>query len=171
MQPLPKGNRLGIITYSGGIGVLAIDQAAKYGLTGTKLMSQTEDALNRIAPGLGKMPVDIGPVAPRVKDYLRVYPGILEAVMADEHVDALFNVLWADTRGNTLKAYMGAYEGVRDCYGKPLVSWVYGTERQAVNDHVGHLEDLGFPVFRDPETSIKAIGMAFRYARMNNRCS
>lgn len=43
-QPLPKGNRMGILTYTGEIGGLAIDQEAGYGLNATRLMPQTRDS-------------------------------------------------------------------------------------------------------------------------------
>jgi acyl-CoA synthetase (NDP forming) len=166
MQPLPRGNRLGIISYTGGVGVLATDEGTKYGLAVTRLRPKTSKILNGIFPGLGVMPVDIGPMAPVVKDFLSLYPKILKSVMADENVDALFNVLWADSTGMSIESYIKAYEEVKGHYQKPLVSWVYGPDKKLVRDTAERLENLGFPVFSNPETAIRAIGLAFRYARI-----
>jgi acyl-CoA synthetase (NDP forming) len=166
MQPLPRGNRLGIISYTGGVGVLATDEGTKYGLAVTRLSRKTSEILNGIFPGLGVMPVDIGPMAPVVKDFLSLYPKILKSVMADENVDALFNVLWADSTGMHTESYIKAYEEVKGDTQKPLVSWVYGPDKGLVRDIAERLEYLGFPVFSDPETAIKAMGLAFRYTRI-----
>jgi acyl-CoA synthetase (NDP forming) len=166
MQPLPRGNRLGIISYTGGVGVLATDEGTKYGLAGTRLTGKTSEILNGIFPGLGVIPVDIGPMAPVVKDFLSLYPKIVKAVMADENVDALFNVLWADSTGMSMESYIKAYEGVKGHTQKPLVSWVYGPDKGLVSDIAKQIENLGFPVFSSPETAIKAMGLALRYARI-----
>ncbi|MGD9031749.1 MAG: CoA-binding protein [Desulfobacteraceae bacterium] len=166
MQPLPRGNRLGIISYTGGVGVLATDEGTKYGLAVTRLRPKTSEILNGMFPGLGAMPVDVGPMAPVVKDFLPLYPKILKSVMADENVDILFNVMWADATGTNRDAYIEAYEEVKDHDQKPLVSWVYGPNRRLVRDTAERLEDLGFPVFSHPERAIKAMGLALRYARI-----
>jgi acyl-CoA synthetase (NDP forming) len=52
LQPLPTGNRLGIVTFTGMVGVLAIDEGAKYGLSMAKLSPEIADRLNSIFPGL-----------------------------------------------------------------------------------------------------------------------
>jgi acyl-CoA synthetase (NDP forming) len=166
MQPLPRGNRLGIISYTGGVGVLASDEGTKYGLVITHLRPKTSEILNEIFPGLGVMPVDIGPMAPVVKDFLSLYPKILKSVMADENVDALFNVLWADSTGMSIESYIKAYEDVKGHYQKPLVSWVYGPDKGLVRDTAERLENLGFPVFSKPESAIKAMGLALQYAQI-----
>jgi len=171
MQPLPRGNRLGIISYTGGVGVLATDEGTKYGLALTRLGPKTSEILNGIFPGLGVIPVDIGPMAPVVKDFLALYPRILKSVLADENVDALFNVLWADSTGMSIESYIKAYEEVKGHDQKPLVSWVYGPDKGLVRDTAERLENLGFPVFSDPETAIKAMGLAFRYAQIRSRKS
>jgi len=61
LQPLPKGNRLGMVTFTGGVGVLAIDEGAKYGLSVARLSPEITKKLNAIFPDLGKSVVDIGP--------------------------------------------------------------------------------------------------------------
>ena len=163
-QPLPKGNRFGLVSYTGAIGVLAADEGAKYGLAMASLASETAGMFEDLFPGLGGMPVDIGPMIPSVKDFSTVYSGILQAVLQDENVDSLFNVLWADAGGNNTKAYLDAYEELKGSARKPVVTWIYGPDSAKVRDLTGRIEELGFPVFGEPERCVKALGLLFKYA-------
>ncbi len=165
MQPLPRGNRFGMVSYTGAVGVAALDAGARYGLVRAQLSESTVKMLEGMFPGLGHVPVDIGPMIPSVKDFSSVYTRILTAVMNDENVDCLFNVLWADARGRNTKAYVEGYEALKDCSRKPVATWVYGPSLSMIGDVSDRLESLGFPVFREPEQCIKALGLAYRYAK------
>jgi len=168
-QPLPKGNRLGIMSFTGGVAVLAIDEGAKFDLAVTSLNPETAERLNSIFPGFGEIPVDMGPVMAAVRDAFDRYPEILHAVMADSKVDALFNVLWANPSGNIVKRYLQAYEALSGVSSKPLVTWVYGPSAELASELSGRLEDMGFPVFSSPASAIKALGLAWKYAQWRNR--
>ncbi|MBN2122714.1 MAG: hypothetical protein JW821_00335, partial [Deltaproteobacteria bacterium] len=164
-QPLPRRERLGILTVTGGVAVMAIDRGAQYGLRLTRLSPSTASMLDRIFPGAGQMPVDIGPMMAAVKDAFSRYAGILDAVMADPNVDALFHVPWANPAGEIIEDYLRAYEAVRGRYDKPLATWVYGPDSRVAKDFGLRLEDMGFPVFKEPETAVKSLGLALQYAK------
>jgi acyl-CoA synthetase (NDP forming) len=164
-QPLPQGHRLGIVTVTGGVGVITIDRAARYGLRIHPLSAGTREKLDGIFPGTGNMPVDIGPMMAAVKDAFSLYPRMLQAVMADENVDLLFNVLWANAQEAVLERYMEAYHGLKGRYAKPIATWVYGPSEEGRRELAGRLERMGFPVFRSPEAAVKALGLAWEYAR------
>ncbi|MGD2125881.1 MAG: CoA-binding protein [Desulfobacteraceae bacterium] len=168
-QRLPAGNRLGIMSFTGGVAVLVIDEGAKYDLAVTTLSPETTEMLNRIFPGLGSVPVDMGPVMAAVKDAFARYPEILSAVMADRNVDALFNVLWANPTGSIVKRYIEAYEMVRDRTPKPLVTWIYGPSTRTKADLAERIEEMGFPVFEHLESAVKALGLAYKYAQIRQR--
>ena len=131
-QPLPKGNRMGIITVTGGVGVLSIDEGAKYGLVVSTLSNQTRDFLDNIFPNLGEIPVDIGPPAAAIKNFPSRYPEIYNAVMADENVDSLFTILWVDHSGGLVESYEMVYKQLKDKYNKPLVTCIYGPNPRVV---------------------------------------
>jgi len=170
-QPLPEGNRLAIITITGGVGVLSIDEGAKYGLVITSLSQQTKDSFNAIFPNLGEIPVDIGPPAAAIRDFSSRYPEIFHAVIADEHVDCLFNILWIDPAGGLIEAYETAFKRMKEVYRKPVVTWFYGPDRTRVDEMRERIEGLGFPVFPDPETSMRALGMALTFKNLAGRGS
>jgi acyl-CoA synthetase (NDP forming) len=163
-QPLPRGNRFGLVSYTGAVGVQAADVGAQYGLAMAGLTPETSRMFEGLFPGLGGMPVDIGPMIPSVKDFSTVYSGILQAVLNDENVDSLFNILWADAGGNNTKAYINAYEELKGSASKPVVTWIYGPDPVKLRNLRDQIEGLGFPVFGEPERCIKALGLLFKYA-------
>jgi acyl-CoA synthetase (NDP forming) len=133
-------------------------------LTLAGLAPETAAAFDELFPGLGGMPVDIGPMIPSVKDFSTVYSEILQAVLRDENVDSLLNVLWADPYGNNTKAYLETYRELNDSVRKPIVTWIYGPNPGKIQDLTQQIETLGFPVFSEPERCVKALGLLFRYA-------
>jgi acyl-CoA synthetase (NDP forming) len=164
-QPLPAGGRLGITTFTGGVGVVVIDEGAKYGMGLTTLSAETRESLDAIYQGLGAMPVDIGPMMAAVKNPFGVYPGVVEAVAADPNVDMLFNVLWANPTAIIVSTYMEAYERLRDRVRKPIATWIYGPNSEVAADLTAQIEEMGFPVFNSPEKCVQALGLAWAYKR------
>ena len=165
-QPLPRGGRLGIITFTGGVGVVTIDKGAKYGMGLTRLSGETRRALDAIYRGLGTMPVDIGPMMAAVKNPFELYPGVIEAVVEDSNVDVLFNVLWANPTGIIVSSYLKAYERIKDRVRKPIATWIYGPDPEVSADLTKRVEEMGFPVFPTPEKCIQALGLALQYSRI-----
>jgi acetyltransferase len=162
-QPLPKGNRLGIVTFTGGVGVLAIDEGAKYDLSIARLSPGIAEKLNAIFPGLGKPVVDLGPPL-AVDSYITIYSDILKTVLLDENIDCLFNVIWTSPFEGFVEEYLKCYESIQGTHQKTIATWIYGPSISLINRMSGRMEDLGFPVFSDPETAIKALGIAYQYS-------
>jgi acetyltransferase len=163
LQPLPKGNRMGIVTFTGGVGVLAIDEGAKYGLTVAKLSPETGDKLNGIFPGLGKTVVDIGPPM-AVNNYMMIYAEIIKTVLGDNNMDCLFNVIWTSPFEEFVEEYLKFYRELKRNDQKTIATWVYGPSIPLINKLSSGLEDLGFPVFSELETAMKALGVAYHYS-------
>ena len=163
-QSLPKGNRLGIITFTGGVGVLAIDEAAKQGLYVPGLSPETMERLNAVFPHLGKTIVDIGPPMAVANHYLSIYPEIVEAVLKDDRIDCVFNVVWTGPSEESVDEYLKIYRQLKEINEKPVATWVYGPRLPLIHEMTRRLEEIGFPVFEGLEMAIKALGMASRYA-------
>ena len=163
LQPLPKGNRLGIVTLTGAVGVLAIDEGAKYGLSAARLSPETIEKLNAIFPSLGKSVVDMGPPM-ALGSYIAIYPDILKTVLADDNIDCLLNVIWTSPFKEFVEEYLKFYEGLQGSYQKTIATWIYGPSVPLIKEMSGRMEDLGFPVFSDVETAMKALGIAYQYS-------
>jgi acyl-CoA synthetase (NDP forming) len=168
-QEIPSGNRVGIVTVTGGVAVTAIDECTKQGLSLAKLGGATTSALDRLFVGLGNNPVDVGPMMAAVPNAFGLYPRILGALLGDENVDVLFTVLWASPAANIVDRYVETYDGFKARFRKPVVTWIYGPDAGAVAELGGRLERSGFPVFDTPEKCIRALGLLHRYALVKGR--
>jgi acyl-CoA synthetase (NDP forming) len=163
LQSPPKGNQLGMVTFTGGVGVLAIDEGAKYGLSIAKLSPEIAKKLNGIFPGLGKAVVDIGPPM-AVSSYMAIYCDALKTVLAEDHIDCLLNVIWTSPFEESVEEYLKFYKTVQGKYEKTIATWIYGPSIPLIHRLSGRMEDLGFPVFSDLEMAIKALGIAYQYS-------
>jgi acyl-CoA synthetase (NDP forming) len=163
-QPLPRGGRLGIVTFTGGVGVLAVDEAAKYGLSVSKLSAKTSATLNAIFPDLGKTIVDMGPATAVMNNYMDIYSKILTTVLEDDTMDCLFNVIWASPFESFVEEYLTFYDKIKRRYQKTIATWLYGPSIPLLKEMSSRMEDLGFPVFPDLEMAIKALGITYQYA-------
>jgi acyl-CoA synthetase (NDP forming) len=165
-QPLPKGNRLGIITSSGSMGALATDIAVTQGLVLPPLSSETIKHIQAVSPDWMniKNPLDLGPSA----NYSRFLPLLLN----DPEIDLVLAIMvipYAVIRG--FKA-MGLQP--KDWFGdivafrrqaphKPLVLVVVGHP-----DFVEEISLLGgpsLPVFTSPEPAARALADLWRYSK------
>ncbi len=84
--PIPKGNRVAIITNSGGPGIMATDAICEYGLEMAKISDKTKTVLQSFLPAAAsvKNPIDMIASAP-----IGHYKETLETVIADENVDMI----------------------------------------------------------------------------------
>jgi len=85
-----RGRRVGIITVSGGAGIIAADAAGKYGLEIAGFSPDTMAALNDVFPDWMSPgnPVDIWP-AGMARGYRGVITGALDKILSDDSVDAV----------------------------------------------------------------------------------
>ena len=84
--PIPKDDRVAIITNSGGPGIMATDAVCEYGMQMAKISDATKDKLRSFLPSAAsvKNPIDMIASAP-----IEHYKQTLETVIADENVDMI----------------------------------------------------------------------------------
>lgn len=84
--PIPKGNKVAIITNSGGPGIMATDAVCEYGLEMAPITDKTKEELKSFLPEAAsvKNPIDMIASA-GLEHYMRT----LETVIADENVDMI----------------------------------------------------------------------------------
>jgi acyl-CoA synthetase (NDP forming)/GNAT superfamily N-acetyltransferase len=88
-QPLPAGDRVAIVSNAGGIGVLAADACADNGLQVARVSAATRRRLRRLLPAPTALS---GPVATAATVSDETFRACLEAVAADDGVDAVLAV-------------------------------------------------------------------------------
>ncbi len=178
-QPVPRGNRIGILTHSGGPGAAAADTAERCGLRLAQLSPETIDALSPHVPHTASVsnPVDLT-FNRNPEDYMQLLPRIL---LQDENVDMLFLYVLipvhrvietleatgmesgqaADLAATFIADQCKAVAEIAAESGKPLVG---GSFCHRTEPFIGELQDLGVPVLPSPERAVKALAYLAKYA-------
>ena len=84
--PIPQGDRVAIITNSGGPGIMATDAVCEYGMQMAQITDETKEKLRSFLPAAAsvKNPIDMIASAP-----IEHYKQTLETVIADDNVDMI----------------------------------------------------------------------------------
>src|SRR5574344_2083153 len=87
--PIPKGDRVAIITNSGGPGIMATDAICEHGMKMAQITDATKEKLRSFLPSAAsvKNPIDMIASAP-----IEHYKQTLESVIADENVDMIITI-------------------------------------------------------------------------------
>jgi acetyl coenzyme A synthetase (ADP forming)-like protein len=143
-QPLPKGNRVAILTNSGGPGILALDALEAAGMALAPLTEETKAYIRQRVPAAAsvKNPVDIlagpGPAT---------YALCLDALLTDPTVDAVVAITapqdWFAPL--SLAEVIGEFTG----RGKPILAAIMGLA--SVSDATAVLHRRQIPNFAFPE--------------------
>jgi acyl-CoA synthetase (NDP forming)/GNAT superfamily N-acetyltransferase len=151
-QPLPRGNRVGIVTNAGGAGVLAADACGEHGLRVATLSGPVVDRLTGLLPGGAVVagPVDATPVVDG--DSFR---SCLEIVAGDDEVDTIMAITVRTALGDLAPQVTAAD------LAKPLVA-VMLDQQESVRLLRGAQHQV--PAYLYPESAARALGHAVRYA-------
>ncbi|MFW9962039.1 MAG: acetate--CoA ligase family protein [Candidatus Sifarchaeia archaeon] len=164
-QPIPKGNRIGIISNTGGAGVLATDAMSEFKLEIANLDNRTKEELRQVLPPMASTnnPVDVVASGGR-----REYKIATELLLNDLNVDTLLVICAVPTfAGMTQTEHAaGTLEGVRSAsIGKPVVGvWLAGDVGKPGKDL---LEMNKIPCYDDPAQAILCIAKMTEYAKMH----
>jgi acyl-CoA synthetase (NDP forming) len=166
MQPLPKGNRIAIVTATGGGGVISMDAAAEAGLTAATFSANTVSELNRLSPRLTKNPIDVGPLMSIRQSPFGIYEDVVPVVLRDPQVDCATFICHVSPPIVTVFARLAPEISK---IGKPVTVFAYGIDLAEMRESARQLEARGLPVYLDLETAVKALGIAAAYSRVRAR--
>jgi acetyltransferase len=164
---LPKGNRLAIISHSGGAGVVATDVAVESGLAIARYSDATLKKLAKLSPRLAANPIDLGPPLSLTDDPMSLQEEVILAVLDDAKVDCATIVLYVGTMA-PISYIVEMFERVLKRVSKPMTVWFYGTSLALIEEVSRQLEGLGVPTYTDQETAVKALGALVRYSRFRS---
>jgi acetyltransferase len=157
---LPAGKGLGIITTSGGGGILAADEAVDGSLEIPELDEATQSAIMEVIPDYGSAlnPVDVtAQVINEADDFVKV----LEAMVARPDIHGLVIVITQITgpQGHQMAEDIVAMSRRTD---KPItVAWT--TSDNLVGDNIQVLVDGGVQHYKSPVRAVRAMGALMRY--------
>ncbi|WP_112237812.1 bifunctional acetate--CoA ligase family protein/GNAT family N-acetyltransferase [Kribbella monticola] len=161
-RPLPAGRRLGIVGNAGGAGVLAADAASAIDLEVPEFSATTMSELVEVTGAVGAgNPVDLGAAAtPQTLEHA------IRIVLASGEVDAVL-VTYAATRAGDLDATYAAIARAATGATVPiLVNCLGASEAPA---QITLADGSSLPVYAFPETAVRALGHAVRYAAWRTR--
>lgn len=164
---LPKGNRLAIISHSGGAGVVATDVAVESGLAIVRYSDATLKKLAKLSPRLAANPIDLGPPLSLTDDPMSLQEEVILAVLNDDKVDCATIVLYVGTMA-PISYIVEMFERVLKRVSKPMTVWFYGTSLALTEEVSRQLERLGVPTYTDQETAVKALGTLVRYSGLKD---
>ena len=156
-QPLPRGNRVAIVTNAGGPAILCTDACEADGLLVEPLAETTRIALAAALPAEASVtnPVDMIASA-SATDYERV----LEVVLDDPDVDAVIAIFVRPlaTRAADVVSVIRAVAASRRARGTPVLAVFLGPDAPASVEE-------GVPLFGSVEEAARSLGHATRYAQ------
>lgn len=156
--PLPKmrGNRLAIISRSGGHAIIAADESEKEGFD---LAPLSQNFLKNIEKHFRAKvirltnPLDIGDLF----DY-DIYAEIIEKTLREDYVDGVvfMHTNFSEAEGAPSRALFGKIEELCEKYQKPVGICVATDVKEFANLR----KDLNFPLFSVPSAVIRALGLS-----------
>ncbi len=161
-QPLPRGNRVAIITNGGGPGIMATDASVKYGL---QIAQFSEATKNKLRAGLPKEasvnnPIDL------IGDAQADRYGLALGSLNDDDVDCGLVLLTPQAMVD-LKKVAETIASVGPKPGKTILASLLGLGD--VTPAVGVLESSGVPNYSFPESAVRALAAMSEYKRWIDR--
>ena len=168
-QPPPAGNRIAVVTNSGGTGVELADLLADEGLAVPELSAALQDKLRPVLPKFASAanPVDITPVWRR---FAELYPRVVDELAHSGEVDAIVPVLLQRAAVDEAVA-----AGLRDavtrlrCAGVGIPVYVCWVAPRSARANADLLQEAGVPCFEWPERTARAVGHAVRFGAASPR--
>ena len=156
-NPLPRGNRLGILTNAGGPAIMATDTAIAHGLSMANFSERTCHELRRLLPPEASIqnPVDMTPQSDRSK-----YDACARILLEDDGIDMLLVVFVPPMMISAMDIILGL-EQLRHKYLKPVVGVIMATEEFFVELNRDHPNHMALYIF--PESAVNALAALDRY--------
>ncbi|TDW24395.1 bifunctional acetate--CoA ligase family protein/GNAT family N-acetyltransferase [Kribbella kalugense] len=161
VRPLPRGRRLAVVGNAGGAGVLAADAAGRLGLELPELSQAVQQELTATgAVGSGN-PVDLGAAASP-----KSLAQALKVIMASGEVDTVL-VCYAATRAGRVDEIFDAIATAAALADLPIVVNCVGSID--AGPEIALADGRRLPVFPFPESAVRALAQAVRYAEWRAR--
>ncbi|RJP80556.1 MAG: hypothetical protein C4524_03280 [Candidatus Zixiibacteriota bacterium] len=160
--PLPRGNRIALVTFSGAQAVMSIDRASDEGLALARFRPETLERLSAVISTAPKRqnPVDTYPDM-NVHGFEKTALTSLEALFDDDGVDGIFFISFAAYGPEPLRQLA---QLIKEKANKPVFVSLLGDPGQEAACR-SYLMEQQIPIFDYPETGIEVFARMWQYAR------
>ncbi|HXI03972.1 MAG TPA: acetate--CoA ligase family protein, partial [Candidatus Saccharimonadales bacterium] len=159
-QPMPKGNRVAVITNGGGPGILATDALENLKMAVAPLSEGSMKALREVLPAEATPANPIDLIASARADR---YRAAVKIAAADPNVDALLIIFVSPIMIDAHSVAQAIVDSLQDC-GKPAVACFMGKVGQ--EEGLRLLSAAGIPVYQFPELAAEALASMDRCYRL-----
>lgn len=163
-QPVPRGERVAIVTNAGGPGIIIADACESAGLRVSPLSDETQARLRTLLPEEASVRNPVDMIASATGER---YRDVLDAVLADPSVDAAvaafvppLGIRQIDVAAHIVDARAGHPD-------KPLLAVLMG--REGLPEGKARLQEAGIPAYTFPESAARALAAMHRYHRWLER--
>lgn len=159
-----EGNRVAVVTFTGGGGIALVDAMDRCGLVPARLSPGTTEVIRKIFPDWLEVsnPIDVWPSIMKY-GFEKTYLPVLQSVLDDPGVDMMACISAAHTVPGEDSQYVERYllEAARKRPDKPVALLNFGSARHSMAEHV---EERG-PVaaYSSPERLARALGSLYHY--------
>ncbi|MFH1074449.1 MAG: acetate--CoA ligase family protein [Candidatus Firestonebacteria bacterium] len=156
-MPVPKGNRVCIVTNAGGPGIMTTDAAIKFGLQLAKLDPATIAELRKKLPPTSNFNNPIDVIGDAQHDR---YEWALEHVMKDKNVDCVIVLLTPQSVTDVEEIAMSVVKCTRGTK-IPVLACFMGIVD--VSKGIDILKENNIPVYRFPEEAAMTMSVMYKY--------
>jgi acyl-CoA synthetase (NDP forming) len=170
--PGMQGSRVGVITYSGGAGIMVSDGLERHGLQLASFSAATISRVAKLSPSwmpLGN-PLDIWP-AVMLHGARKAYTLALEAVLQDPAVDAVICIAIAPLPQFSFLDVSESLNDALDAYPatKPVLVWTYGPNPQEVEKRFeSRNKIMTYPTLELASWALSLLRERYRITRRNS---
>lgn len=165
-QPIPRGNRVAIVTNAGGPGIMVADACEALGLEVVELAPETQAHLREIFPAEASVRNPVDMIASANAESYRV---ALASVLADPNVDAAIAAFVPPLgvqQVDVARAIVDVQQA-RASSDKPILAVLMG--RHGFPEGRAELNEAGVPGYTFPESAAKALAAMVRYRQWLDR--
>ncbi|SYZ73317.1 Acetyl-CoA synthetase (ADP forming), alpha and beta subunit fusion [Candidatus Zixiibacteriota bacterium] len=162
-QPIPKGNRVAIVSNAGGPALLATDALVGLGMNLAPYAGETKARLKKALSGIGEVHNPLDLVAGAGGEHFK---SALSVIKNDRNFDSIFIIFVPPVTINQMEVAQSILDGIKGCKKTVLVCFMGAGEG---SEAIAYLKKHRLPVYIFPEAVAKTLSQIDIYRRWLER--
>jgi acetyltransferase len=163
-QPLPKSNRVAVLTNAGGPGIMATDEIERQDLVFAKLAESTQNTLAAQLPPAANVHNPIDVLGDALADR---YEAALQTILDDPNIDMVLILLTPQAMTECTETAKAIIRVSAQKPEKPILTCFMGGSK--TREAIALLSEAGIPSYDSPESAVRVIKVMTDYVRWQAR--